>query len=141
MNKKTLSKIEILEAFKKTDGNVMRSAELLEVNHQTIYNYIGQDEDLENKLYEIRRGSAIKELDIAESVIKRVQHMVESKTGYALRAAMYHLDTHGKKRGYVKDLNPTDTAPNDNQIDQALENMKLKATIEQLKAKLDANKS
>lgn len=139
---KHATKMEILEGFSLTDGNVMQTAELLGVAPQTIYNHLGADLDLQEKLYAIRKGKYIRRLDLSESVIDRIHQMVEEKTGYALQAAKYYLDTHGKKRGYspVKEETTTDS-PNDSKIEAFTDNMILKDEIATLKEQLLAYKS
>lgn len=131
-----ISKLEVLEAFRITDGNIMQSADLLGVIPQTIYNYLAEDEDLKNKLYASRRGKYIRRCDISEGVIDRLHQMVEDRPGYAFQAAKFYLETHGKDRNYGLQQSIPDIAPNESKIIAFTDNMILKDEIAQLKEKL-----
>lgn len=131
-----VSKIEVLEAFDITDGNIMQSAELLNISPQTIYNYLKHDEDLEDKLLFARKGQCIKYCDVAEFMILKIMQKTEEHPGHALNASKYYLETHAKKRNYGVQKESTDSPPLEKDIDYKVENMRLSHKIKEMELKL-----
>jgi hypothetical protein len=123
----------IFEAFKKTYGNVMQSADLIGAPYQTLYLRIATEPLLRKALYEAREGIKFNRSDFGEQVIDRSMKMIDTNPGQALRAAIYHLETHAKDRGYGKINEQSYGVPNDPELDKDHENMMLKNQIAKMK--------
>lgn len=94
------TKSDLTDAFLKTKGNVTAAAEFLGVHKDTIYQYLSKDEELENALYQARKGKELEFGDYCESVLKKVISMVETRPALAVANAKYYLEKKSKRRGY-----------------------------------------
>lgn len=92
--------IEIIaEALKLNDGVLVRTAEFLNMSVAGLsarIKYGKGCEELQKVCDEARRAYYIKNLDLAET--KHIQKIKEGDS----RHILYHLDNHGKERGYGK---------------------------------------
>lgn len=131
------SNLEILETFQQTDGNIVKTAELLQISPQTIYTRLGLHEDLEDKLYTIRKSKYIQRCDAAESTIDKLLSNVDNHPSVALSAAKYYLETHARKRGYGVVETPQQKAPEHNNLIADHQELSWQSKYQKLKKKYE----
>lgn len=112
-----MRKKALIEAMKKTLGNVTRSCEMVGINRKTFYEYCKDDETFKENIEEIGENA----LDFVESkLFQRIEgvEMIEEKAfSYEgevkvqeikkqyppdTTAIIFYLKTKGKKRGYIE---------------------------------------
>ena len=89
---KRFSKAKVAEALRKCEGHVFRTATMLKVSAQTIYNYIKEYPELK----EIQVEEKGKVDDAVENKLRKA-----AKNGQAW-AVCFYLKTQAKDRGYVE---------------------------------------
>jgi len=124
-----------------TYGNVMQTADLIGVDPGTIYDILAKEPEIKKILYQARAGKYIRRCDNSEHVMDKLHMMVDTRPGYAFQAAKYYLDTHGKDRGYGIQQVDAYGSPNDEIINDKVDNMKLSHENKLLKAENNAYKS
>lgn len=89
---KRLSKKRVKEALQQTRGAVYLAAQILDVSHTTVYNYVNKYDDIA----EIKEFYDNEMVDIAEQGLRDA---LKKKDAWAIK---YTLSTKGKHRGYVE---------------------------------------
>jgi hypothetical protein len=89
-----LTKKALLEAYKKTFGNVSQSCKIVGINRSTHYEWLNDDEDYKATIEGIEPSEMF--LDFVESQL--VTKISKGDT----TAIIFALKTKGKKRGYIE---------------------------------------
>lgn len=92
MNDKTKLKPKMIEALKKSYGNVSSSADAVGINPTTHYTWVKEDPEYRAEV------EAIKERAIDHVESKLMERIDEGDT----TATLFYLKTQGRKRGYVE---------------------------------------
>ena len=138
-NKESFKK-EIQEGFLITQGNVLHTAELLGLGKTTIYEWLKEDESLEDFMLQCRHTIKLQYIDYAEMGLVELMKMVRDKPAIAFQSIKYFLETHAKKRGYGIQQSDITNAPNDQDIDYKILSMRQSHQIRLLEEKI-ANQS
>lgn len=106
---KSVKKNAMLEALKKSLGNVATACKKTDLSRQTHYNYMRDDEDYAAKVEDMKEVA----IDFVESKllekingVKMVKQGKDGPAGYTLppsdTAIIFYLKTQAKHRGYVE---------------------------------------
>lgn len=123
-------------AIQKNRGNITKTAELLNISRETIYDHLGSNPETEIFLYNCRYGGRIYEMDVAEANFQKIIRNVDEQPALALNGLKFFLEKHGEKRGWgPKKEIQSDKPPNHSDYNRDIENMKLKAELNEYKSK------
>jgi hypothetical protein len=131
---------DILAIATKTNGNISQIADHFKVSRETVYQYLKRNPEGKAIIDRVRGLNTETELDLAEHVIRYNMANYKSNGGLAQRAAEKVIDKKGYIRGW-KEVETIRESPHQAQNDYMHENMILRAELQELKEKLNANQS
>lgn len=110
MRAKARTEAEILEALRKTQGNISAAARALKLDRRCVYDRIQKSEKLQQAMNDERENL----IDEAENALLKA---IRRGEGWAVTLA---LKTQGKKRGYVEKTEQEISGPNGGPIETAV---------------------
>ena len=94
----------ITELIFETRGKLSQVAKRLGCSSGPLYSLVRESPEVEKLLEEARRIAREDRIDDCETYAETIAERYEEDTTNALKAAIYFLNTHGKDRGYGKDI-------------------------------------
>ncbi|MDZ4225870.1 MAG: hypothetical protein U1C66_00065 [Patescibacteria group bacterium] len=84
-------------------GTIVQIAAKMGCSPKAVYDAIDCEPELAQAVEDARAVKKEITLDLSELTVEKTMERIEADGTNALRAARYYLETHGAKRGYVKD--------------------------------------
>ena len=94
----------IIALFYETRGKVSHVAAKLGCASSALYNLINEDPNMAAELQKAREMARDDRIDDCETYAETIAERYEDDASNGLKAAIYFMNTHGKHRGYGKDV-------------------------------------